>query len=187
VPNITSTCSVQYLEVPLLPQHGSPPGSHSAPPVTLEQLQLVTRALSATMGPGLSTASLLQALLLQRAAPGLRAQFLSSPAGSLWLDTLVSAPEKDRRCRGSPGWRCSAHLSVSTAKAELLAAVQGVNQGVQWFVVPAATASLLSLAWAHLEVVAGGPSNASAEYRLFASYRAGANPTAALKEPRGEC
>jgi hypothetical protein len=184
--------NVLYLLVPLLPKgvctHGQPSGSPSAPPVTLQQLQLVTHVLSCVMGIGLSTAGLLQALLLQRAGPAVRAEFLGSPAGSMWLDTLVSAPDKDRRCPGYSGWRCFLGLPISKARAELLAAVQGAQQGLSWCTMPAATTSLLSLAWAHLEVVQGGVPRADCPtLGMFATFHEEAFSGTAFPEPRGEC
>jgi hypothetical protein len=184
--------SALYLLVPVLPQGvhtpGPPSGSPSAPPVSLQQLQLVTHVLSCVTGPSLSIAGLLQALLLQRAGPAVRAEFLSSPAGSLWLDTLVSAPDKDRRCPGYPGWRFFMGLPISKARAELLAAVQGAQQGLSWCTMPAATTSLLSLAWAHLEVVQGGVPRADCPtLGMFATFHEEAFSGTAFPEPRGEC
>jgi hypothetical protein len=158
-----------YLDMPLLPpshigaagegEAGSSSSSRSSsstlPAVTLERLQLVTCAMGQAQPDRMSSAALLLTLLLQRADPGLRSQYLGGPWGSLMLHTLAEAPERERSHQAACGWVqpqfvCDAELALEVVKV----VAQGVGSGEMVFAVHrAATSSLLALAWAHLEVV----------------------------------
>lgn len=178
-----------YLDFPVLPHGPAALGNHPpAPPVSLQQLQMVVHAWSLGNNSDFSTASLLMALLLQRADPGLRAQFLGSPLGSFWLDRLTGVPQQERQRWLPAGWRVLVCATVSEAREELMAAVRGAEPGSPLGSLPAACASLLALAWSHLErqgsdTAAGhtlGPC-------LFATHRECVLPGDAHNEPRGEC
>jgi hypothetical protein len=148
------------LEVPLLPQYmgaagaGEPSGSCPLLAVTLQQLQLVTCAMYQGSDTGTSSAALLLTLLLQRADPGLRAQFLGGPWGSLMMHTMGEASQQERLSGAPNGWMQSVTaISAEHASEDLIVIAQGAWQNKQDFGgLPAATSSLLALAWAHLQV-----------------------------------
>jgi hypothetical protein len=157
------------LAFPLLPVGagggGSALGGSSTPsPVTLEQLWLVTHIMC--QGPCLHyySAGLLISLLLQRADPGLRAEFLGSPWGSYFLDVLVTVPTHEAMGGKVVGWRGPGpSMGAGAAQPQLEAALQGRMPLCGWNPLPAATSCLLALAWAHLVVKSGCDMAAAAE------------------------
>jgi hypothetical protein len=153
---------------PLLPEHqpSSVSAGESGPgPVTLEQLQLAVCAIENADASGASAAALLLALLLQRADPGLRAEFLGGAGGT----TLLAAAQYwgyHRNDGGIPLGGPYTSLAVYTSglmapdqcMGRLLAAVEA--QGRQgpsctWREQPGAQGALLLLAWSYLQPVAG--------------------------------
>jgi hypothetical protein len=77
-----------FIEWPSRPPHDwgvSTAGDACTGPVTLKQLQLAVSALACAPGTWACSPALLLALLLQRADPGLRAEFLGGPGGTALL------------------------------------------------------------------------------------------------------
>jgi hypothetical protein len=128
-------------------------------PVTLQQLQLATCAMY-LCPTGIYSTGLLLALLLHRADPGLQAEFLSSPMGNFMVYIMWRGPHMEQ-VGGPPfGWHISRGVySPPVALAQFKAALAdpaGELAAAGLVVLPAATCSLLMLAWAHLEVRPGG-------------------------------
>jgi hypothetical protein len=153
-------CGHAYLNFPLLPQcvgtpaHGAAPGS--AVGVTLQQLQLVTRSLNQGLVGSAVSGVLLMSLLLQRADPGLRAQFLGSPMGSYYLDGLVTLALRGQ-ATGAPSrlvWTPPSD-APGTVLADLKSVLQEQTPNGGLWQLPAATGSLLALVWAHVQVQQG--------------------------------
>jgi hypothetical protein len=135
--------------------HGPPHVSNTAPPVTLQQLQLVAHSLDPDSVQRTLSGVLLMSLLLQRADAGVRAQFLGSPWGSYFLDVLVTVAVPGQ----APGSDASLLMTVpcddpGVALAEFKKDLQWLG-GEGWGQLPEATTSLLALAWAHLQVKEG--------------------------------
>lgn len=141
-----------------------PASSKPLPPVTLQQLQLVTCHLAQVpayhlaqvpAGSTLSTVLLLS-LLLQRADPGVRAEFLGSPVGSLMLHVLghLSTLESSDDPFTLLGGFYVMHATTALAARVNYEAVLG-QQSLRFGSVPVVTASLQALTWAHLEVQQG--------------------------------
>jgi hypothetical protein len=157
-----------HLDMPLLPAHrgaasskqaGSYSSSSSAssnmlPAVTLQRLQLVTCAMAQAQPGCIYSAALLLTMLLQRAGPGLRAEFLGSPWGSLMMHTLAEVWTKEDVQGAACGFvRPPLPCDAEEALGDFRCIVRGVRQkGVDLTAMPAATSSLLVLAWTHLEV-----------------------------------
>jgi hypothetical protein len=150
-----STMGVQ-MDVPVLPQHvGEAVGSNAAGAVTLQQLQVATCAMCFTIRGGDYSAVLLLSLLLQRVDPGLRAEFLGGPCGSLMLHELSGVSRVRATPGGHPiGWLVT-HPGVTPEQTrQQLVAVLNKEplRELPMQVVTSAEASLLALVWAHLEV-----------------------------------
>jgi hypothetical protein len=182
------------LTFPLVPQHagtatpaattthGAPHGSNTAPAaVTLQQLQLVTRSLDQDRERHTLSGVLLLSLLLQRADAGVRAQFLGSPWGSYFLEVLGTVPQWEQ----PSGTDTSLPITVpcddpGMALAELKETLQWQFPGDVWEQLPAVTASLLALAWAHLQVQEGSelrenPMLGPQQWSVLATQRRAAN------------
>jgi hypothetical protein len=170
--------------------------SSPAAPVTLEQLQVVTSAMYlASMRTGYP-AALLLTLLLQRADPGVRADFLSSPMGSLMRHALCQMAWDHDKTLGI-GWLVSvATATTSEARAQLAAVLNKVplqQQPLGLWRMSSVTASLLVLIWSHL--VVGPPSElwrrrpeAPGPWTVLATVGTAQNDrVAGLGEPAKEC
>jgi hypothetical protein len=116
----------------------------------------VTRSLYQGHITSTLTGILLMSLLLQRADAKVRAKFLDSPWGSYFLDVLVTLPQRSEPAGTSLVLpiTCLAD-DPRTARADLMSILQGVNPGSGYRHLPAPAASLLALAWAHLQVEEG--------------------------------
>jgi hypothetical protein len=148
-----------FLDAPLLPIHRGTAGSSGTgnssplPAVTLQQLQLVTCAMGQGYAAGMHSASLLLTLLLQRADPGLRVEYLGGPWGSLMMHTLAEATQREQLHGASCGLvepllPCNEEEALDDFKRF----VQGLWQVADTAVEFAAASSLVVLAWTHLEV-----------------------------------
>jgi hypothetical protein len=135
------------------------------PPVTLQQLRLVLEVVCLTCkgyaAPALQAPALL-ALLLQRAAPGVRAAFLNSADGTrllVALQQMVNA-EPPTPALSSNWWTMDNQDGAVTA-------VDGVSTGRTWGIMPGARAGY-TLAWSFLEVdhpaAASAAAGAAAEW-----------------------
>jgi hypothetical protein len=136
------------------------------PPVTLQQLQLAGSGLACANAMGAPTAALLLALLLQRADPGLRAEFLGGPGGSALLVACqywgcYHVGLKDSALAQQHGrflWAMLAPCTVNSCTDALTMLLQGTSAQVVFGkrrAMASAPSVALLLAWCYLQPVAG--------------------------------
>jgi hypothetical protein len=133
----------------------------SPPPVTLQQLRLVLEVVCLTCQentqPALQ-APVLLALLLQRAAPGVRAAFLNSADGTRLLVALQQMGTKMEPGLLDPQqtWSFNDHSGALTGLTEMLG-----QTGPPWLVFAMARAGCI-LAWSLLQIEPGAAPDSTA-------------------------
>jgi hypothetical protein len=146
------------MQWPLVPE--SLQEGHGLQPVTLQQLQLVAAATGYAEPSGAISSGLLLALLLQRVGPGLRAEFLGGPGGSI----LLSACEvwgHDYERSQVPGVAAPTFHVLDKPPGcvapSMIAALCGdsIEGSEDWRPVGVRSSFGLVLAWCYLQLVPG--------------------------------
>jgi hypothetical protein len=158
------------MDWPLLPGPGgaSPLCGPGPPPVTLPQLQLAVSALASVYVSEAPTAALLLALLLQRAGPGLRAEFLGGPGGTALLVACqywgyhqaggCYHAQQPRQYEMTFNLVAVSRSKPRTCHNSLRAALQGgmfLESSCKWRGLGTGPSMGLLLAWCYLQLVPG--------------------------------
>jgi hypothetical protein len=147
----------------LLPPQGVEwgPEGQQLPPVTLQQLQLAMCGLAYADAYAAPTAALHLALLLQRADPGLRAEFLGGPGGNSTLATYLYWGHRDLlqfKPASSEVWQQFGLVtkadapSCAAVQESMEAALVGLLYWPAATLLPAPTSVGLVMGWCYLQL-----------------------------------